>query len=65
MLVEDVTDMVGDQATVHFDPTAIFVTSITEGDFLKSAGTTIGAGMEQIDNENGRGHLLLRLDHAR
>lgn len=54
VVVEDVLDMAGDQATLNFDAQAMTVSSVTEGDFLKSAGTTIGAGMEKIDNENGR-----------
>ncbi len=50
---ENVMDMAGDQATLHFDPTALTVMSVTEGDFLKGAGTTLGAGFERIDNTNG------------
>ena len=52
--VESVTYMAADQATLNFDPGAMSVSSVTEGDFLKSAGTTIGAGMEIIDNDNGK-----------
>ena len=51
--VENVTYMAADQATLNFDPSAMQATVIVEGDFLKSAGTTLGAGMEVIDNVNG------------
>ena len=51
--VENVTDMGGNQATVNFDPQAMSAVTVTEGNFLKGAGTTIGAGMELIDNSNG------------
>jgi hypothetical protein len=53
VMVEDVTEMAGDQARVNFDPSALAVSSVTEGEFLKSAGETIGVS-DQIDNENGR-----------
>jgi hypothetical protein len=49
--VENVTELGADQATVSFDPQAIQVSQVTEGDFLKSAGPTIG--VESIDNVNG------------
>jgi len=51
--VGNVTYMGADQATLNFDPSAMNVTGVTEGDFMKSAGATIGAGMEDIDNVNG------------
>lgn len=53
ILVENVTELGADQATVSFDPQAIQVSQVTEGDFLKRAGPTIGAGVEGIDNVNG------------
>ena len=52
--VDDVTFMGADQATLNFDSSAMQVTGVTEGDFLKTAGSTIGAGMETIDNVNGK-----------
>jgi len=51
--VDDVIFMGADQGTLLFDPTAMQVTGVTEGDFLKTAGSTMGAGMEIIDNVNG------------
>jgi len=51
--VENVTFMGADQGTLLFDPTAMQATGVVEGDFLKSAGPTIGAGLEIIDNANG------------
>jgi len=51
--VEDVTYMAADQVTLNFDPSAMQATVIVEGDFLKSAGTTLGAGFETIDNNIG------------
>ena len=51
--VENVVHMGADQARLNFDPTAMTATGITEGDFLKTGGATIGAGMEDIDNVNG------------
>ena len=60
--VEDVTYMAADQAKLNFDPSAMQATGIIEGDFLKTAGTTIGAGFEDIDNVNGHvifGYSLL------
>ena len=51
--VDDVTFMGADQATLNFDSSAMQVTGVTEGDFLKTAGSTMGAGMEMIDNVNG------------
>ena len=53
VIVEDVTYMGADQLTLNFDPGAISVISVIEGGFLKSAGSTIGVGMEDIDNVNG------------
>lgn len=54
VIVENVTKLGADQATLHFDPQAMSVSQVTEGDFLKSAGTTLGAGLEVIDNVNGQ-----------
>jgi hypothetical protein len=51
--VENVADLGANQATVHFDPLAMSVSQVTEGAFLKSAGTTLGAGMEIINNNEG------------
>ena len=51
--VENVTYMGANQATLNFDSIAMTVSSVTEGAFLKSAGPTMGAGMEDIDNVNG------------
>ena len=51
--VENVTNMGADQATLNFDSSVMSVSNVTEGAFLKSAGTTIGAGMEDTDNVNG------------
>ncbi|MGC9444666.1 MAG: cohesin domain-containing protein [Candidatus Methanospirareceae archaeon] len=59
--VKNVTDMGGNQVTVNFDPQAMRVVTIMEGSFLKWAGTTIGAGMEQIDNNNGSVTFLYAL----
>jgi len=54
VVVENVTEMGADQATLHFDPNTMSVSQVTEGDFLKSAGTTLGAGLENINNANGQ-----------
>ena len=51
--VDDVIFMGADQGTLLFDPTAMQVIDVTEGDFLKTAGSTMGAGMEAIDNDKG------------
>jgi uncharacterized protein (DUF58 family) len=48
--VENVTAMGADQATLRFDPRAMNVSQITEGAFLKAAGSTVGAGVEIINN---------------
>jgi hypothetical protein len=53
LTVGNVTNLGADQATLLFEPTSVAVSSVTEGDFLKSAGTTLGAGLEQIDNTHG------------
>ena len=42
--VEDVEGMKGDGAVLNFDPDVMYVTGITEGDFLKTGGNTIGVG---------------------
>lgn len=42
--VEDVEGMKGDGAGLNFDPDVMQVTGITEGDFLKTGGSTIGVG---------------------
>lgn len=49
--VEDVVYMAGGQATVNFDASAMQAIGITEGDFLKSGGSTLG--IELIDNAAG------------
>ena len=49
--VENVAEMGADQATLHFDPNTMGVSQVTEGDFLKSAGETLGE--EIINNGNG------------
>ena len=51
--VENVTFMGADQVTLNFNSSAMQAAGVKEGDFLKSAGPTIGAGMETIDNANG------------
>ena len=51
--VANVTNLGADQATLHFEPTSLAVSSVTEGDFLKGVGSTLGTGLEQIDNANG------------
>jgi len=51
--VDNVTNLAADQATLHFEPQALQVVQITEGAFLRSAGTTIGAGMEIVNNSAG------------
>jgi hypothetical protein len=51
--IDNVTFMNADQARVNFDPTVMSASGVTEGDFLKSAGTTIAVG-PTIDNINGR-----------
>ena len=42
--VEDVVNMKGNAAGLNFDPDVMQVTGITEGDFLKTGGSTIGVG---------------------
>ena len=37
VVVENVTNMGADQATLNFDPSAMSVSGVTEGNFLKSA----------------------------
>jgi hypothetical protein len=44
VVVVDVDDLKGNAATLNFDPGAMQVTGITEGDFLKTGGSTIGIG---------------------
>jgi hypothetical protein len=51
VIVEDVEDMKGDGAVLNFDPDVMYVTGITEGDFLKTGGSTIGVG--RWDNTAG------------
>lgn len=51
--VENVTAMGADQATVCFEPRAMTVSQVAEGAFLKSAGSTVGAGMEIMNNTRG------------
>ena len=52
IIVEDVVDMKADQAVLHFDPSAMQVTGITEGAFLKTGGNTIGT--PDWDNTAGK-----------
>lgn len=42
IIIDDVTNMGAGQATLNFDSTAMEATKIVEGNFLKSAGRTIG-----------------------
>jgi hypothetical protein len=49
--VEDVVNMKGNAATLNFDPSVMQVTNITEGDFLKTGGRTVGVG--NWDNTTG------------
>ena len=42
--VEDVVNIKGNAAGLNFDPDVMQVTGITEGDFLKTGGSTIGVG---------------------
>ena len=42
--VDSVDDLKGNAATLNFDPGVMQVTGITEGDFLKTGGNTIGVG---------------------
>lgn len=51
--VHNVTNLGADQATLHFDPQMMQVAQITEGAFLSSAGTTLGAGWEIVNNSAG------------
>jgi hypothetical protein len=51
--IENVTNLGANQATVSFEPHAMSAVAVTEGALLKGAGTTIGAGMELVDNSNG------------
>lgn len=52
VVVEDVTNLCANQATLNFDPGAMSASSVTEGDFLKSAGATLAVG-PFIDNVIG------------
>ena len=45
VVVEDVVNMKGDAAVLNFDPGAMQVTGIIEGDFLKTGGSTTGIGI--------------------
>jgi hypothetical protein len=40
--------------TLHFVPQAMNVSQVTEGEFMKSVGSTLGSGLENIDNTAGR-----------
>ena len=51
VIVEGVTYMAADQATLNFDPAAMQATEVVEGDFLKSAGATLPFAI--IDNMAG------------
>ena len=51
--VKDVANLGAYQATLRFDPLAMHAAEIKEGDFLERSGTTVGAGMEIINNVNG------------
>jgi len=43
--VENIAEMGADQVTLHFDPNTMSVSQVTEGDFLKSAGVTVGSNI--------------------
>jgi hypothetical protein len=51
--VKDVANLGAYQATLRFDPLAMNVAEIKAGDFLERSGTTVGAGMEIINNVDG------------
>ncbi|MDB5748514.1 MAG: sorting protein [Massilia sp.] len=52
VLVSDISDLYTYQFTLTFDPGLLRVTTVTEGAFLGSAGTTFG-DTGSIDNTNG------------
>lgn len=54
VVVEDVFELGAYQLTLQFVPQAMSVSQVTEGEFLKAQGTTLGAGLENIDNTAGR-----------
>ncbi len=51
--VENITNLGADQATLQFEPQTMQVAQVREGAFLRSAGTTLGAGSEIINNATG------------
>jgi hypothetical protein len=51
IIIEDVADLVADQAILNFDPDVMHATGIIEGDFLKTVGSTLGVG--EWDNTEG------------
>ncbi len=51
--IENVINLGADQATLQFEPQALQVAQVSEGAFLRSAGTTLGAGSEIINNASG------------
>ena len=54
VVVEHVPGLAAYQFTLQFVPEAMRVAQVTEGEFLKAHGTTLGAGLEKIDNAAGR-----------
>jgi hypothetical protein len=61
--VEDVDDLKGNVAILNFDPGAMQVTGIVEGDFLKAGGSTIGIP-PAIDNTAGTAMFAYTLSGA-
>ena len=53
ILAEDVLDMAGWQFDIAFDPAILEAISVSEGNFLKTGGTTFFQG-GSIDNANGK-----------
>ncbi len=53
ILAEDVLDMAGWQFDIAFDPAILEAISVSEGNFLKTGGTTFFQG-GSIDNVNGK-----------
>ena len=51
---ENVTDMAGWQFDIAFDPTSLEAVSVTEGDFLKTGGSTTFFQGGSIDNTAGK-----------
>lgn len=53
VVVEDVVGLAAYQVTLQFAPQAMSALEVAEGGFLKSGGTTLGAGLERIANDAG------------